>query len=70
MEEYYSVESCRRLMDLLAGWAELAESNEFAENEFDSIINLYQASQFCETDTDVKNFVKNKIVPLLISGRP
>ena len=68
--ESYSVESCRRLMDLLAGWAQLAESNEFAEGEFDTIINLYQASQFCENDADVKKFVKNKIVPLLISGRP
>ena len=61
-------ESCRRLMDLLAGWAEFAENDDFAQQEFDIIANLYQESSWCRTDEDVRKFVKNKIIPLLLSG--
>lgn len=73
MEDYFSdssVESCRRLMDLLAGWAEFAQRDEFAQNEFDVIAELYQQSSWCENDEDVKKFVKNKILPMLINGQP
>lgn len=66
--EAYSVESCRRLMDLLAGWAQFAESDEFAQQEHDTIADLYRESSWCENDEDVKRFVRNKILPLLING--
>lgn len=66
MEE--STESCRRLMDLLSGWATFAQDDEFAQGEFDFIAELYQKSSNCQTDDDVKKFVKNKIIPLLIDG--
>lgn len=66
--EAYSVESCRRLMDLLAGWAQFAESDQFAEQEYDTIADLYQESSWCENDEDVQRFVKNKIIPFLLNG--
>ena len=72
MEDYFSdssVESCRRLMDLLAGWADFAQEDDFAQNEFDNIADLYQQSSMCESDEDVRKFVKNKILPLLLSGQ-
>jgi hypothetical protein len=67
MEEY-SAASCRRLMDMLAGWADFAETDEFAQQEFDQIAELYQASADCMTDDDVRKFVKNKIIPVLLGG--
>lgn len=65
MEE--SPESCRRLMDLLAGWAEFAQYDENASREFDQIAQLYQKSSNCMSDEDVRKFVINKIIPLLVS---
>lgn len=61
--------SCRRLMDLLAGWADFAHDDEYAQAEFDIIADLYQQSSMCQSDEDVRKFVKNKIVPLLLTGR-
>jgi hypothetical protein len=57
-------------MDLLAGWAEFAQQDEFAQNEFDVIADLYMQSSWCENDEDVKKFVKNKILPMLLNGQP
>lgn len=66
--ENYSAESCRRLMDMLAGWSEFAIDDEFAGREFQSIVDLYNASANCMTNEDVKKFVSNRIIPLLLDG--
>ena len=55
-------------MDMLAGWSQFAESDDFAQYEFDQIADLYQASADCMTDEDVRQFVKNRVLPLLLKG--
>lgn len=55
-------------MDMLCGWAEFAEKDEHARAELDAVANLYQRSAACETDEDVRAFVEQRVISLLIDG--
>lgn len=56
----------RRLMDMLAGWAGSAD----LDDEVSAIADLYQQSATPDelTDEQVREFVINRVIPLLLKG--